>query len=154
MNYTFSQRSLQQLVGVHPRLERCVHRALEVTTTDFMVFDGLRTEEEQRQNVLRGVSQTMNSKHLPQADGHSHAVDLVAWRAGSLRWDLESNLPVARAMQRASRELRVPVRWGGAWVTLADASDDLEDVVAAYVHRRRTAGRRPFVDAFHFEIIT
>lgn len=34
---------------------------------------------EKKNLVAAGKSQTMNSKHLPQADGYSHAVDLVAY---------------------------------------------------------------------------
>ena len=56
---------------------------------DMSVFDGLRTEAEQRKNIRRGVSWTMNSMHLPQADGLSHAVDLVPYIEGALRWDSE-----------------------------------------------------------------
>lgn len=54
---------------------------------DFSIFDGLRTEAEQRKNIRRGVSWTMNSLHLPQADGLSHAVDLVPYIDGRLMWD-------------------------------------------------------------------
>jgi len=54
---------------------------------DFSVFDGLRTQAEQRKNMRKGVSWTMNSMHLPQADGLSWAVDLVPYINGRLMWD-------------------------------------------------------------------
>jgi len=62
-----------------------VERATEITSVDFAVHDGLRRIEEQREYVARGVSQTMASKHLPQADGYAHAVVLVPWIGGRLR---------------------------------------------------------------------
>ena len=50
-----------------------------------VVLDVKRTPEEQKKFVAKGVSKTLESKHLPQADGLSHAVDSmphpVAWDA-------------------------------------------------------------------------
>ena len=54
---------------------------------DATVFDGLRTLPEQRENLRRGVSKTLKSKHLPQADGYGHAVDIVPIINGQLAWD-------------------------------------------------------------------
>ena len=79
MKYKFSQRSLDKLKQVHPLLVQTCHDCLETGIMDFTVIDGIRTREEQRRLVERGVSKTMNSKHLPQADGYSHAVDIVPW---------------------------------------------------------------------------
>lgn len=69
----FSAKSLANLNGVHPRLIRLM---TEITQFfDCTILNGLRTEEQQEQNVANHLSETMNSKHLPQADGLSHAVD-------------------------------------------------------------------------------
>lgn len=82
-------KSRRELIGVHPDL-------IIVTVTaiinlpeglDATVFDGLRTLAEQRDNLRRGVSKTLKSKHLPQADGYGHAVDIVPIIDGKLAWD-------------------------------------------------------------------
>lgn len=71
----FSQRSLANLHGVHPTLVKLL---TEVTMVfDCSVLGGTRTVEEQRQNVAKGLSQTMDSKHLVQPDGYGHAVDVA-----------------------------------------------------------------------------
>jgi peptidoglycan L-alanyl-D-glutamate endopeptidase CwlK len=50
--------------GVHPDLVRVVERAIQITTRDFPVQEGLRTRERQAALVARGASRTMNSRHL------------------------------------------------------------------------------------------
>ncbi len=74
MNFRLSQRSLDRLSGVKPQLVAVVRRAIELTTVDFGVTEGLRTIETQRRYVDTGKSQTMDSRHLT-----GDAVDLVAY---------------------------------------------------------------------------
>lgn len=157
MTYILGHRSRNELEGVHPRLVAVVERAIEITSVDFAVHDGLRTGEEQREYVARGVSQTMDSKHLPQPDGYGHAVDLVPWINGQLRWEWPPIFDVAVAVHIVSRELGVPLRWGGVWDRpLAQLNLGLlEQEVERYVERRRAAGaRRVMIDGPHFELVT
>ncbi|GAA3704241.1 hypothetical protein GCM10022421_08840 [Oceanisphaera sediminis] len=117
--FRLSKRSEQNLQGVHPDLAAVVHKALSLTFVDFMVTEGVRTPERQRQLVKKGASQTLNSLHLPQADGYAHAVDLAAW-VGEVRWDWPLYHKIADAMKMASSELGIPIEWGGDWSTLKD----------------------------------
>ena len=71
----FGAESRRHLIGVHPDLVKLAEAV--VKEWDCKLTDGVRTVEEQRLNILRGVSKTMNSKHLPQRDGYSHAIDLI-----------------------------------------------------------------------------
>lgn len=153
MSYTLGAHSRSELKDVHPDLVRVVERAIEITQQDFQVFDGIRTEAEQREYVARGVSQTMKSLHLPQDDGFGHAVDLVPFINGKVRWEEPPGLQVARAMHQASRELRVKVRWGGGWTRLDDDRRDPGLILEEYISRRRRQGRKPFVDLPHFELM-
>jgi peptidoglycan L-alanyl-D-glutamate endopeptidase CwlK len=77
--YKFSQRSLDRLEAVHPRLVSVVHKVMELQVMDFSVVEGVRTYERQKELVDRGVSKTMNSKHLIQDDEYGHAVDLYPY---------------------------------------------------------------------------
>ena len=86
----FGTNSLNELQGVRAELVIASTETLIVLADngfDMSVFDGLRTEAEQRKNIRRGVSWTMKSLHLPQADGYSWAVDLVPYINGRLMWD-------------------------------------------------------------------
>lgn len=40
--FTLSQRSLNNLKGVHPDLVKVVRRAIEITEQDFVVIEGIR----------------------------------------------------------------------------------------------------------------
>lgn len=119
--YRLSSRSLQRLEGVHPDLVAVVKRAIQRTPIDFTVVEGVRTVEQQKENVAKGVSQTMKSKHLAQPDGYSHAVDLVPLVGGKVPWeDWSAFAKVAEAMKMSAKELHVQITWGGDWKTLKD----------------------------------
>ena len=74
MGFILSRRSLKNLEGVHADLVRVVERALEITSVDFVVTEGLRSVERQEQLVKSGASKTRRSRHLT-----GHAVDVAAW---------------------------------------------------------------------------
>ena len=156
MTYTLGKASSTELVGVHPKLVRVVVRAIGYTEQDFTVHDGLRTEAEQREYVRRGVSKTMASKHMKQADGFGHAVDLVPFINGQLRWEWKPIFVIASAVRRAAIELDVPLIWGGVWdrplEQLPDTPAELEQAVNSYVARRRGAGKTAFIDGPHYEM--
>lgn len=157
MAYRFGAQSRAELRGVHPDLVRVVERAIEITWQDFSVHDGLRTLEEQKRYVASGVSQTLNSKHRPQADGFGHAVDLVPYINGKLRWEWEPIYVIAAAVWQAARELGVAIRWGGAWISMAEiragTPGAMKAAVEAYGAARRKAGKKVFTDGPHFELI-
>ncbi len=108
-------RSEKNLVGVHPDLVKVVRRASEITTVDFLVTEGLRTLERQKELVAKGASQTMNSRHLT-----GHAVDLAAVIGTEVRWDWPLYDKLAVAMKAAASELGVPIVWGGDWKSFKD----------------------------------
>lgn len=127
MTYTLGKRSLDRLLGVNPDLVRVVKRAIELTEHDFSVIEGVRTVETQRAYVAKGVSKTMNSRHIT-----GHAVDLYPVGRPT-PWD---KCPVvATAMLAAAKELGVAIRWGGDW-NMNGRSDD-----------------EKFYDGPHFELL-
>lgn len=146
--FTLGARSLAELKGVHADLVAVVKRAIQLTVQDFSVHDGIRTVAEQQQLIAAGASQTMDSRHLT-----GHAVDLVPYVNGKLRWEWDPIYVIADAVRMAAREKGIPLRWGGAWDVDFTASDDTpEDLVAAYVARRKKQGLRAFIDGPHYEL--
>lgn len=115
MTFSLSQKSKDRLGGVHPDLVKVVNRAIEITTCDFAILEGVRSLARQEQLVKAGASQTMKSRHLT-----GHAVDLGAYVNGSVRWDWPLYNQLADAMKKAAAEMRVPIEWGGDWTTLKD----------------------------------
>lgn len=155
--FKFSGSSLREMEGVHPVLISVAKRALELSTQDFVFYDGVRTHKEQQANVAKGVSKTLASKHLPQSDGFGWAMDLVPWINGRLQWDWEGCYRIAMAVDLAATEQGVAsrIRWGGAWDrSLADFGSDeswkaYKAETEAYVKR----SGKSFLDGPHFELI-
>ena len=103
------------MAGVRPELVAIASRALDLSTVDFGVTEGLRSEARQRELVASGASQTMNSRHLT-----GHALDVVAYVGGTVSWDWPLYDRIAVAMKSAAEELGVPIEWGGDWASLKD----------------------------------
>ena len=149
MTYKLGNRSKEKLEGVDERMIAIVRYAINVSKQDFSVICGLRTRKEQEALVAKGASKTMNSKHL---DGN--AVDLMAWIDGG-RWELNLYDEIADAMAEAARAIDTAVKWGAAW-SVGDIrywDGTMEEAMNTYVDLRRSQGRRPFIDAPHFELM-
>ena len=149
MAFKLSQRSLDRLDGVDADLIAVVKRAIELTDVDFGVTEGLRTLETQQKYVAAGKSQTLKSKHL-----EGKAVDLVAYVDGAVTWELNVYDNIADAMKQAAKELGVSLRWGAAWHinNICDYAGTMDDAMMDYIDKRRAEGKRPFIDAPHFEM--
>lgn len=115
MTYRLSVRSRDRMKGVHPDLVKVVERAIQLTSIDFMITEGLRTPARQAELVKAGASRTSNSRHIT-----GHAVDVAALVGGQVRWDWPLYGRIAEAFRQAARELRVPLTWGGDWPKLRD----------------------------------
>lgn len=154
--FRFGAKSKAELVGVLPVMVDVADLALRLSTQDFMIFDGLRTPEEQKRLVAKGMSKTLNSKHLKQKDGYSHAFDAVPVVGSIPKWDWKLIFPVVFAVDQAATALGVAdkIRWGGAWDrTLADFGGDAnayEREVRLYCDRHPG---KDFIDGPHFEWI-
>lgn len=154
MTYRLGTLSSSRLIDVQVDLARCVRRAIEITEQDFQVFEGLRDIERQRELVAKGASRTLDSYHLADKHGQSHAVDLVPFIAGRVQWQDGPCLAVARAMHRAAKMTQVPVTWGGTWGLLTELdADDLAGAVHAHVLAfKADRGRLPLIDLPHFQV--
>jgi peptidoglycan L-alanyl-D-glutamate endopeptidase CwlK len=147
--FKLSQTSLNRLKGVDPKLVKVVERAIELSTVDFGVTEGLRTVETQKKYVAAGKSQTMKSKHI-----EGKAVDLVAYVDGKVSWELNLYDNIADAMAKAAKESGVPLKWGAAWNVpdITKWNGTMEAAMNHYVDARRKEGKRPFIDGPHFEL--
>lgn len=150
MTFKLSRRSLDNLEGVNEDLVAVVKMAIMTSKIDFGVIQGLRTIEQQKELVAKGASQTMKSKHL-----EGRAVDLMAYINGRGSWELNVYDEVADAMKEAADMLGVKIRWGAAWHIddIAAYEGTMEDAMNEYIDLRRSQGRRPFIDAPHFELM-
>ena len=81
-NYKYSNASQTKLATTHPDIQKVFNEAIKYV--DITIIEGIRTLETQQEYVRTGRSKTLNSKHLEQPDGYSHAVDAMAC---PISWD-------------------------------------------------------------------
>lgn len=114
-----SVRSIQRLAGVHGDLIRVIALASTYCPMEFIVTEGVRTLERQKELYAKGrttlgpvVTSTMKSRHLT-----GHAVDLAPIKAdGSIDWnDTKAFDAVYGAMLHAASDLKIPLRSGMDW---------------------------------------
>lgn len=138
MAFALGSASQANLVGVHPDLVRVVKRAITLTSVDFKVIEGVRSDEQAYINYGKGrsvaelqakgvparyadpkahkvtwLNNPLSTKHRKQTDGFGHAVDLLP-----APYDWEDLAPfdaVARAMRQAAAIEKVHIRWGADW---------------------------------------
>ena len=110
----------------------------DILKDDFCVFETFRTIETQKDYVARGVSKTMNSRHIPDENGVINAVDIVfyerykttvkengktkeVWKS-KLSWNEELYYRNVKAMQEVIKDLGYEdiIEWGGSWKTFVD----------------------------------
>ncbi|AEK81965.1 putative endolysin [Salmonella phage 7-11] len=108
-NVHLGKKSQELLNQVHPDLRKVLEEAFKSMPFDITVLPStIRTVEEQRKNVEKGVSWTMKSKHL---DGR--AVDIAPY---PVDWNnLERFVVMAAHVLAAADKLGIRVVWGGTW---------------------------------------
>lgn len=108
--YVFSSRSTQNLQGLKPELPVLATCALQHTTVDFVVIDGMRTAAEHKNNVAAGRSWIKRSKHQDGA-----AIDIAALKGGKVTYNPAPYYQIAEAFYYCSDGLKIPIIWGGEW---------------------------------------
>lgn len=126
----YSESSKRKLYSVHPDLRKVFEKASE--SWPHSIIYGARTKEEQAKLVELGFSKTMNSKHLIQPSGYSHAVDAMP---DTVDWkDREKALYFAGFILGIANMMSVKVRHGGDW------------------NKNRQVSDESFFDVAHFEL--
>lgn len=120
----FSNRSLKNLVGVHPDLVRLMKASIIDCPIDFTITEGVRTVLRQRELFAQGrtkpgviVTQCdgvkKRSNHQPKADGCGYAVDLYAYPIDVN--DTVNIQIIADHIKKKAQELNIRIEWGGDW---------------------------------------
>ena len=139
MTRTFGSRSLKSMQGIHPDLRLVLDKALQDSPLDFVVIEGLRTVERQKQLVASGASKTMNSRHIT-----GHAVDLLPIGLDgkpAFDWPLYNQL--GPAVKKAAADLGIELDWGGDWKSFKDGPHFELDRAAYPVGEWETKAKPP-----------
>jgi peptidoglycan L-alanyl-D-glutamate endopeptidase CwlK len=124
----WTERSLNNMKGLHPDLIRVLNRTLQTSPTMFVVVEGLRSLERQKELLRVKATKTLKSRHLKQADGYGHAFDFYALvdinKDGKVSFEEMANvrlmLPIAEAIKAAAIEELVSITYGGDWRKFRD----------------------------------
>lgn len=107
------------LAEVHPDLVR-VAQAASQTPQAFQIVYGIRTLAAEAQAVATGHSETMHSRHLPDAHygGHAMAFDFACLTNGAIDWTVANATGgiyciAATQILVAAERLGVKIQWGG-----------------------------------------
>lgn len=123
----FSQRSLNNLIGVHPDLTKLINEAIRNTPIDFTIVEGVRTVKRQQDLYAQGRTEpgqivtnvdgiTTLSNHQPKIDGYGHAVDLYPYFNKSVQVNAVNELKIiAGHILSVSCQLGIKIEWGGNW---------------------------------------
>lgn len=127
----FSSKSKAKLETCHPLLQKLFNEVIK--HEDCTIIEGVRSLETQQEYVRKGVSKTMNSKHLKNDDGYSHAVDVIKY---PIDWnDAPRNYMFAGFVKGVADSLGINIRMGADW------------------NGNMTAKDQSFHDLPHFELV-
>ena len=119
MSFIFSERSKNNLKGVDERLVKLCKKVLEKNEVDFVVVEGVRTLERQKELYKTGKSKTMKSYHL-----HGKAVDLYPYpiieNFGKDKEYMKKWIKLGELMETTAKELGLNITWGYRWKSFKD----------------------------------
>lgn len=125
--YSFSQRSKNNLLFIHPDLVKVMNEAIKNSPIDFIITDGIRSTEEQRKLYNQGRTTpgkivtnadgvNNKSNHQVKSDGYGYAVDLYPFYNGSAQLnDAKSLKVIADHIKSVAKQLGITIQWGGDW---------------------------------------
>lgn len=130
---SFGKTSLQRLERVNPYLRDILDDVVAIYDITIPPLGGLRTIAQQQALFDMKKSKTMNSKHLMQDDGYSHAVDCIPY---PVNWnDRDRFYYMIGLIKMAAEKRGIKIRQGHDWDSDGDFSD------------------QTFNDLPHFEIV-
>ncbi len=127
--YRFSNRSLEKLKGLHPKLKEFAYKLLEKSPHDFCIIQGVRTVEEQQKlyaegRTIQGKIVTNcdgikhKSNHQVKPDGLGYAFDIAVIINNKSNWDKKTFKEVADSARELMKQYNI--EWGGDWKNFSD----------------------------------
>ncbi len=114
--FHLSNRSLNNLKGVDKDLVRVMKIAIVDSPYDWVITEGLRSAERQREMLRTKKSRVKRSKHQ---DGL--ACDIMCYdEHGKGTWDLKYYKAVADHIKEVAMNEGLEITWGGDWTDLVD----------------------------------
>ncbi len=109
--YKFGRSSKRKLATVDSDLQKIANELIKLM--DVTVLEGVRTEDRQKYLVEIGMSKTLISKHLPNQEGLSEALDLAPY---PIDWqDRERFIYMQGMIRGIAHMMNIEIRSGIDW---------------------------------------
>lgn len=109
---TLGPKSLIQKDTLHPKLQQVINKLVELNF-NFSILQGVRTLDQEKALVASGASTTINSKHLPDTNGKSRAMDIAL---NPISWNnTEQFVLFAGYVLGLADAMGIKLIWGGDW---------------------------------------
>ena len=106
--FKFSNKSLEKLNSVDPKLKFLAEEVLKISPIDFSITCSLRKKEEQEQLVKEGKSKTIYSKHLL-----GKAIDILPCKE---KYNQSKDIFILVGLFIAvAKQLNIKIRVGALW---------------------------------------
>lgn len=117
MSYVLSNRSLNRLKGVNPRLIEILKDGIKDSPHDFGIprEGGKRSAEDQHVLFLKGVSKCDGYKNKSYHQS-GNAFDIYGYDNGKAHWDIDKLTEIANHLiEIAKVRHNITLEWGGKW---------------------------------------
>ncbi|WP_144666558.1 peptidoglycan-binding protein [Bacillus altitudinis] len=115
MALTYDRRNRENLAKLADNTKAAAlkwYDYLVAENIDVLIYETIRTEAQQRENVAKGASQTMRSYHLV-----GQALDFVPVKGKDTLWNGYGAADIKKAVAKAKA---LGFEWGGDWKTFVD----------------------------------
>jgi len=112
---TYHKRNLDNISKLSPNTKKAAtewYNWCIANGIDILIYETLRTKEQQEENVRKGVSQTFKSYHLV-----GQALDFVPVINGEVNWNGYDRPEIQKAITKAKQ---LGFGWGGDWKGFVD----------------------------------
>lgn len=110
MPHKLTDADKRKLVGVDARLVQLLEALAEVTPIAFMVTEGVRTAERQRELYAQKKTKTLMSLHLT-----GRAADIVPLVNGKPSWEWKHYTPLIKTAKEVGAQLGLRLKFGYDW---------------------------------------
>ena len=112
-------RSEKNLSEVHPDLVRVIRDSFDRSPKRFVVIEGRRSIQRQADLIASGASAIKDPAQGRHVQGMAVDVMLLD-QDGRAVWETAAYRDLASVVLGVSRELGIPVTWGGSWRSFPD----------------------------------
>ncbi|AEX51734.1 hypothetical protein GRAQ_00893 [Rahnella aquatilis CIP 78.65 = ATCC 33071] len=104
----FSNRSKDNLIGVHHEIISVIEKSLKLSPVRFEVTEGVRSKKTILQSLAKGEHINIHNKYLA-----GFVINIAAYPNELISWDRKHYLLISNIVKSVTEEFNVNIIWGG-----------------------------------------